>query len=250
TQAAILGGSTGNVFNLALQDGGGNYWNDWTSPDSDGDGFVDSPYLIYEYGTSTNPLAQDNLPWAVQDGWSAPSNQPPVADAGPDQTVLVNEVVEFDGSASYDEDGTITSYLWDFGGGTPTGSGMVVTHAYSAAGTYTVTLTVTDDDGATGTDAATITVLTLLTFFDEAVADGTLVGTSSYPAIAQLQLDFMRDLLEIADLFIAEGWTGIARILLEVAYNFTDGQPQPPDLVAGDAAPALAAGIQAKIDSL
>jgi hypothetical protein len=60
----------------------------------------------------------------------------------------------------------------------------------------------------------------------------------------------MRDLLEIADLFIAEGRPVIARILLEVAYDFTDGQPQPSDLVVGDAAPALAAGIQAKIDSL
>ncbi len=84
-------------------------------------------------------------------------NEPPVANAGPDQTALVDETVSFDGSGSYDPDGTIVSYAWDFGDGT-TGTGETTTHAYSTAGIYTVTLTVTDDGGATGTDTALITV--------------------------------------------------------------------------------------------
>jgi PKD repeat protein len=54
----------------------------------------------------------------------------------------------FDGSTSFDDDGTIVSYLWDFGDGT-TGTGETVQHTYSGAGTYTATLTVTDNRGGT-----------------------------------------------------------------------------------------------------
>jgi len=56
--------------------------------------------------------------------------------------------VTFDGSASTDGDGTIVSYDWNFGDGA-TGSGAVVQHTYQSAGTYTATLTVTDNTGAT-----------------------------------------------------------------------------------------------------
>ncbi len=54
----------------------------------------------------------------------------------------------FDGSGSTDSDGTIASYAWDFGDGA-TATGVSPQHAYAAAGTYTVKLTVTDDRGGT-----------------------------------------------------------------------------------------------------
>ncbi len=53
---------TDNVFNLDAPTGG-NYWSGWTSPDVDGDGFVDLPYFFSG--------GQDNLPWTLQDGWLA-----------------------------------------------------------------------------------------------------------------------------------------------------------------------------------
>jgi len=56
--------------------------------------------------------------------------------------------VRFDASSSYDPDGTIVSYNWDFGDG-QTDAGMLVTHTYQNPGSYTVILTVTDDDGST-----------------------------------------------------------------------------------------------------
>ncbi len=74
------------------------------------------------------------------------------------ETVYVDDVISFNASESYDPDGTIVSYHWDFGDGN-TGNGVSVQHAYSQEGTYTVTLTVTDDDGAIGTVNATKTVL-------------------------------------------------------------------------------------------
>jgi len=86
-----------------------------------------------------------------------PPNQPPIATAGPDQTVNEDDTVTFDGSTSSDPDGTITAYNWDFGDGS-SASGSSTTHVYTSQGTYTITLTVTDNAGLTDTDIALVTV--------------------------------------------------------------------------------------------
>ncbi|MDP2647978.1 MAG: PKD domain-containing protein, partial [Candidatus Yanofskybacteria bacterium] len=83
-------------------------------------------------------------------------NQAPVADAGPDQTAFTGETVTLNGSGSTD-DGSIQSYVWDFGDGA-TASGVTVSHVYTTADTYTVSLTVTDNSGLTASDTAVITV--------------------------------------------------------------------------------------------
>jgi chitodextrinase len=84
-------------------------------------------------------------------------NQPPTANAGPNQTVNVGDTVNFNGSGSTDSDGQINYYAWNFGDGTTT-TGVTASHSYDAAGTYTVTLSVVDDDGALDTDTAVVTV--------------------------------------------------------------------------------------------
>ena len=89
-------------------------------------------------------------------------NKSPVADAGPDQRAYVNMTVYFDGSGSIDPDGVIKSYGWSFGDGVST-SGVNVSHVYVSEGLYTVTLTVTDDKGATGSDTCVLTVVALTT---------------------------------------------------------------------------------------
>jgi PKD repeat protein len=85
------------------------------------------------------------------------SNRAPAANAGPDRSAAVGIPVAFDGSASTDSDGQITSYAWTFGDG-GTANGVTPSHAYTQAGTYSARLTVTDDMGATHSDTAQVTV--------------------------------------------------------------------------------------------
>lgn len=67
--------------------------------------------------------------------------------------------VAFDGSSSTDSDGSIADYSWDFGDGS-SGAGQLVSHTYSTVGSYSATLTVTDNQSAQNTSSAqTITVV-------------------------------------------------------------------------------------------
>ena len=84
----------------------------------------------------------------------------PVANQAPTASFTascIDLACAFDASASSDPDGTLVGYAWDFGDGS-TGQGAQVSHTYGAAGTYSVTLTVTDDGGATGTLTTKVTV--------------------------------------------------------------------------------------------
>ncbi|WP_394697893.1 disaggregatase related repeat-containing protein [uncultured Methanomethylovorans sp.] len=84
----------------------------------------------------------------------------PVANAGADKTATTGSAVPFSGSASTDDKG-IVSYSWDFdvsNGITSEASGVTATHVYTSAGTYTVTLTVTDTAGQKSSDTLQVVV--------------------------------------------------------------------------------------------
>ena len=101
-------------------------------------------------------------------------NQKPVAQVTPEVLhITVGETVELDASESFDDDGTIVSYAWDFGDGVvaaglslaklDSGAGKVSvepnsSYVYYDVGTYYVTLTVTDDQGATAIAQAEVYV--------------------------------------------------------------------------------------------
>ncbi|MBR3641526.1 MAG: PKD domain-containing protein, partial [Oscillibacter sp.] len=73
-------------------------------------------------------------------------NSPPYSHAGADITdAVMGQGVRFDGSRSYDADGYIASFVWDFGDG-ESGYGPTPTHVYLHAGTYRVGLTVSDSN--------------------------------------------------------------------------------------------------------
>jgi hypothetical protein len=99
------------------------------------------------------------------------SNIEPVAKITPELiSVNVGETVEWDASLSYDEDGTIVSYEWDYGDGAVAPMAMAMSSTgddsgqpqssfvYYDSGTYWVTLTVTDDQGASSTVQAEVQV--------------------------------------------------------------------------------------------
>ena len=97
--------------------------------------------------------------WRVSD---VVSNQPPTAvmSATP-STGAAPLTVSFDGSRSTDPDGTVSSWAWSFGDGS-SGTGPATTHVYTTPGTYTASLKVTDNDGASSTATRSIVANPLL----------------------------------------------------------------------------------------
>jgi hypothetical protein len=95
-------------------------------------------------GNVTNVLVTCPAPAAVA-AFSAPAS------------VVANTVAEFDGSASTPSDGSALTYFWDFGDGSR-GGGRQIAHLFATAGPRSVTLTVTDGSGLSGTQTNTITV--------------------------------------------------------------------------------------------
>lgn len=85
-------------------------------------------------------------------------NQSPHAVMSYPSAIYVNESMAFNGSQSYDSDGTITNYTWNINGTIKYDA--VVNHTFTETGDYWVNLTVTDNDGATDFSNTTISVTT------------------------------------------------------------------------------------------
>jgi PKD repeat protein len=141
--------------------------------------FQIKPYPITKLNTV---IAGNSVPieFETEDGVfdNRLGNAPPIASFSTEPTTAnVTEAVQFDATASYDPDAWLVSYHWDFDDGTTqlfkreylkdVNLTTKTTHTYSMAGTYTVNLTVTDNDGAT----ASVTSEVVVKAYDIAITD-------------------------------------------------------------------------------
>jgi PKD repeat protein/photosystem II stability/assembly factor-like uncharacterized protein len=93
-----------------------------------------------------------------------PTNQLPIASFTMNPTAGTAPLeVTLDASSSYDQDGNIVSYVWDFGVGN-SGSGVTVKHTFNSKGSYNVKLTVSDNNGGVSSTIKTITIAEPVTF--------------------------------------------------------------------------------------
>jgi hypothetical protein len=121
-----------------------------------------SPYQNWSVTDVENSFQLSNVDMSPP---SASSPRPPLASAGGNRTVLAGDPTQFNGSASVDPDGRPLTYQWNFGDGTIISAGTaIMTHTYTSAGTYSLTLTV-NDGLLTSLSTATVTVLGGFTMF-------------------------------------------------------------------------------------
>jgi PKD repeat protein len=181
-----LGGSGGPGNQSPTADAGGPYSGAVGSPvqfDGSGSNDLDGSISSYAWefgdgGTSTleqpeytySSAAEYNVTLTVTDDRDLSSSNttqasigqsgaPPVADAGGPYNASTGSPVTLDGSGSNDPDGSIASYSWDMDDGS-TRKGRKPSHTYGADGKYTVTLTVTNNEGETDIDTTTVTSAT------------------------------------------------------------------------------------------
>jgi len=114
----------------------------------------------YAWYAIVNDSRQENKsnPWIFFTKTTPPDNEPPVADAGGLYEAGPGEIINFDGSASYDTDGEIDFYRWNFGDGTSEILAKSPEHSFTSKGAYKITLTVIDNDGTTDTEIIFITI--------------------------------------------------------------------------------------------
>lgn len=86
-------------------------------------------------------------------------NQAPTARANGPYSGAVGSAIAFSSAGSNDPDGSLSAYAWNFGDGSSSNAANP-SHAYAAAGSFNVTLTVTDNSGATGSSSSTAMITT------------------------------------------------------------------------------------------
>jgi parallel beta-helix repeat protein len=130
-------------------------------------------------------IANDSLlenksdPWFFTTKTTPPDNVPPTADAGGPYSGGEGQTIKFDGSGSYDPDGDISFYRWNFGDETSEILAESPDHIYYKSGIYEVTLTVIDNDGTTDTDIKIITIGDYINQKPNAIPGGPYLGNTS-----------------------------------------------------------------------
>ncbi len=115
-----------------------------------------NPLTKYEYYVVAHDENDNTVKSKVDNVTTGKDNIKPIANVSANPIAVVGNAVKFNGSASTDNY-EIKSYKWDFGDGT-SGVGKNASHIYSDKGSYTVTLTVTDESGNSDVDTTAVEV--------------------------------------------------------------------------------------------
>ena len=163
TYSASTVDSDGDQVRFKFDWGDGNYseWSDFVDSNTE----VSMSYSWDEISVNNiRVIAQDSK--GLNSSWSPALNvtvseletgQPPVAVINIPKIVAANKSITFDASDSYDPDGVIVSFVWDFGDG-DIAYGISPVHIYKEPGEYTVKLSVTDNYGNTYNESIILTV--------------------------------------------------------------------------------------------
>jgi len=172
-QTYVAGDSSSNFWDNGYPSGG-NYWSDYSGIDlqrdpqqneTGRDGIGDTPYSIN---------ALDKYP--LMNPWHEPPWVPYASFSFSLAQATVNETVVFDAWNSYDFDGQITRYLWDFGdGSTANETSPITNHDYSFPKVYNVTLTVIDNEGISSTLTKSINTTKIASTITVAANSPTLI---------------------------------------------------------------------------
>src|SRR3989475_10452769 len=156
---------------------------------------------------SVDSTADDHADWAnprIACADRPPPNQPPQARFTTTRSLVTPwEIVAFDAESSTDPDGTIVSYMWDFGDGF-TANGVLVRHAYVHSGRFSVVLAVVD------------IVLTEMSATSEITAD--------FPPVAVCSASLKAAPRDLRILFDASGSMDSDGTIVSYAWAFGDGQ--------------------------
>jgi len=201
---------------------------------------TESGNYIAFYSNDWSNAAQRPKLFVTSTSGSTTTDSAPVANAGADKTATTNSAVTFDGSASTDDKG-ITSYSWDFdasNGITSEATGVMTAKAYTTAGIYTVTLTVTDTAGQKSTDTLQVTVSNLVSsvsyapLYDNRLRSETptsVLSTTNYLDIGRSSAS-ARDVM-MFDLNSYKTTDTISKATLSLYWYFPAGKTRTSDTV-------------------
>jgi len=115
---------------------------------------------VYSWYAVANDSKLENASsfWFFTTKQTPPKNEKPVSDTGGPYSGTIGEAISFNASDSYDPDGRIVFYRWNFGDQTSEILDDSPSHIYYSAGEYTVTLTVIDNDGRSATTSTVVSV--------------------------------------------------------------------------------------------
>jgi PKD repeat protein len=183
--------------------------------------FAEPERYLFDGTDAEDPLpAEFPLDATARNFDVADANIRPIADF---TESCIELLCTFDASASDDEDGTIDSYSWEYGDGAiAEDAGFNPSHTYAAAGTYTVFLAVTDNEGAVGIVSRDITVTS---------STGGNAPTAS----------FTFSCTDLACNFDASGSTDDGNIV-SYRWNFGDGSDPVTEVIPGSSYTYATAG--------